>query len=153
MPRDLLGQLMPIMAVAKEIEVEESAQEESAEGAELLTTLVTAQQQYKIYHWQTKSFSQHKSFGEIYDSLGENIDELIEAYQGRYGRIIPSNGFQYNVKNYSSVEEAISYTDGFIEFLSGRFNEIVDDDATDLMNIRDEILGNLNQLKYLLTLV
>jgi DNA-binding ferritin-like protein len=153
MPRDLLGQLMPIMAVAKEIEVEESAQEESNEGAELLTTLVTAQQQYKIYHWQTKSFSQHKSFGKIYDSLGENIDELIEAYQGRYGRIIPSNGFQYNIKNYSSVEEAISYTDGFIEFLSERFVELVDDDATDLLNIRDEILGNLNQLKYLLTLV
>lgn len=153
MPRDLLGELHPIMVVAKEIEAEESAQEESAEGVELLTTLVTAQQQYKIYHWQTKSFSQHKSFGEIYESLGENIDELIEAYQGRYGRIIAGQGFQYNVKNYSSVDEAIAYTDGFIEFLSGRFNEIVDDDATDLMNIRDEILGNLNQLKYLLTLV
>jgi hypothetical protein len=38
-------------------------------------------------------------------------------------------------------------------FLIKAINEIVDDDATDLMNIRDEILGNLNQLKYLLTLV
>jgi len=121
-------------------------------GAELLTTLVTAQQQYKIYHWQTKSFSQHKSFGKIYDSLGENIDELIEAYQGRYGRIIPSNGFNYKVQNYMNLESCVAFTNNLIKFLSGRFNEIVGDQSTDLLNIRDAILGDLNQLKYLLTL-
>ena len=121
-------------------------------GAELLTVLVTAQQQYKIYHWQTKSFSQHKSFGKIYDSLGENIDELIEAYQGRYGRIIPSNGFNYKVQNYMNLESCVSFTNNLIKFLSERFNGIVGDQATDLMNIRDAILGDLNQLKYRLTL-
>jgi hypothetical protein len=121
-------------------------------GAELLTTLVTAQQQYKIYHWQTKSFSQHKAFGEIYDSLNTNIDELIETFMGRYGRIIPSNGFNYKVQNYMSLESCVAFTNNLIKFLSGRFNEIVGEQATDLKNIRDAILGDLNQLKYLLTL-
>lgn len=122
-------------------------------GAELLTVLVTAQQQYRIFHWQTKSYSQHKAFMKIYDSLNDNIDELIETFMGRYGRIIPSNGFTYKVQNYMNLESCVSFTNNLIKFLSERFNGIVGDQATDLMNIRDAILGDLNQLKYLLTLV
>jgi len=121
-------------------------------GSELLTVLVTAQQQYRIFHWQTKSYSQHKAFMKIYDSLNDNIDELIEAFMGRYGRIIPSNGFNYKVQNYMNLESSVAFTNNLIKFLSERFNEIVGDKSTDLLNIRDAILGDLNQLKYLLTL-
>jgi hypothetical protein len=47
----------------------------------------------------------------------------------------------------------MTLTDSYIVFLIG-LNDILDKvQDSDLLNIRDEILGSLNQLKYLLTLV
>ena len=130
-----------------------SEKQTPANGGELiLTTLIGAADQYKVLHWQTKSFSQHKSFDEIVDSLRENTDELIEAYQGRYGRIISSSSFKLNLQNYSTVEAALAYTDKLIAFLVETFPTLISPKCTDLLNIRDEILGNLYQLKYLLSL-
>jgi len=131
-----------------------SAKQTPANGGELiLTTLVGAADQYKILHWQTKSFSQHESFDKTVDSLRENTDELIEAYQGRYGRIIASSSFKFNLENYSTVEAALAYTDKLISFLVETFPTMISPKCTDLLNIRDEILGNLYQLKFLLSLV
>jgi hypothetical protein len=125
-----------------------------ANGGELiLTTLVGAADQYKILHWQTKSFSQHESFDKVVDSLRENTDELIEAFQGRYGRIISSSSFKLNLENYSTIEAGLAYTDKLIGFLVETFPTLISPKCTDLLNIRDEILGNLYQLKFLLSLV
>jgi hypothetical protein len=122
-------------------------------GELILTTLLGAADQYKILHWQTKSFSQHESFDKVVDSLRENTDELIEAYQGRYGRVVASSSFKLNLENYSTVEAALAYTDKLINFLVETFPTLIDPKCTDLLNIRDEILGDLYQLKFLLTLV
>ena len=131
-----------------------TAKQMPTNGGELiLTTLVGAADQYKVFHWQTKSFSQHKSLDEIVDSLRENTDELIEAYQGRYGRVISSSSFKLNLENYSTVEAVLGYTDKLIGFLVETFPTLITPKSTDLLNIRDEILGNLYQLKYLLSLV
>jgi hypothetical protein len=122
-------------------------------GELILTTLLGAADQYKILHWQTKSFSQHESFDKVVDSLRENTDELIEAYQGRYGRVVASSSFKLNLENYSTVEAALAYTDKLINFLVETFPTLIDPKCTDLLNIRDEILGDRYQLKFLLTLV
>lgn len=121
-------------------------------GELILTTLVGAADQYKVFHWQTRSYSQHKSLDMVVDSLRENTDELIESYQGRYGRIMSASTFKYNVENYTTLEAIMAYTDKLIAFLQDTFPTLVDPKATDLTNIRDEILGDLQQLKYLLTL-
>jgi hypothetical protein len=124
---------------------------ENANGETILTTLLTYQNQYKIFHWQTRSYSQHKSFGEIYGSLTENIDEFVETFMGKYGRIISASTFDFSLDNYS--EGFVEYNDEFISFLSDELPGYLNEGDTDLLNIRDEILGNVNQLKYLLTLV
>jgi len=131
-----------------------TAKQMPANGGEMiLTILVGAADQYKIFHWQTKSFSQHKSLNKIVDSLRDNTDELIESYQGRYGRIISPSSFKLNLENYSTVEAVLVYTDKLIGFLVETFPTLISPKCTDLLNIRDEILGNLYQLKFLLSLV
>jgi hypothetical protein len=121
-----------------------------SKGDMLLTALMTAHNQFKIFHWQTKSFSQHEAFGKIYESLGENMDEFIETYMGRYQRIYASKGrFLINLDNYS--ESYLAFVDAFIYFLQDELPTCLGPKDTDLLNIRDEILGNVNQLKYLLT--
>ena len=110
------------------------------------------QKQYQIFHWQTTSFSQHKSFGKIYESLDESIDTFIETYMGKYGRVISASKFNLEMSNYSDLN-FVNATDSYIEFLINLTNMLDAARDTDLLNIRDEILGNLNRLKYLLTLV
>jgi len=136
--------------------VEEVKTEVKAEldgkGEVIQTTLMQMQNQYKILHWQTMSFSQHKSFDEIVSSLAENIDEFIETYMGKYGRVISAGTFNLTLANYKDTD-FVALTNNYIEFLIGLNNVLDKTQDSDLLNIRDEILGSLNQLKYLLTLV
>lgn len=135
----------------EEVKTEVKA-ENDGKGELIQTTLMQMQQQYKILHWQTASFSQHKSFDEIVSSLIENTDEFIETYMGKYGRVIAANTFNITLANYKDAD-FIALTNNYITFLIG-LNDILDKaQDSDLLNIRDEILGSLNQLKYLLSLV
>jgi len=131
--------------------VKEVKAENDGKGELIQTTLLQMQHQYKILHWQTTSFSQHKSFDEIVSSLMENTDEFIETYMGKYGRVIAANTFNITLANYKDAD-FMALTNNYIGFLIG-LNDILDKaQDSDLLNIRDEILGSLNQLKYLLTL-
>jgi len=136
---------------AEEVKTEVKA-ELDGKGEVIQTTLMQMQNQYKILHWQTMSFSQHKSFDEIVSSLSENIDEFIETYMGKYGRVIAAGTFNINLANYKDTD-FVALTNNYIEFLIGLSNVLDKTQDSDLLNIRDEILGSLNQLKYLLTLV
>ena len=145
-----------VTAPNPEIKIEEPKTEVKAEvdgkGETIQTMMLQMQNQYKIFHWQTTSFSQHKSFDGIVESLIENIDEFIETYMGKYGRVIASNTFNLTLANLSNAD-AVAATDNYINFLISLSNQLDSAKDTDLLNIRDEILGSLNQLKYLLTLV
>ena len=35
-------------------------------------------------HWRTDSYAQHKALGNFYDDIIENLDALVEAYQGAF---------------------------------------------------------------------
>jgi hypothetical protein len=132
-------------------EVEVKA-ETDGKGELIQTSMLQMQKQYQIFHWQTTSFSQHKSFGKIYESLDENIDAFIETYMGKYGRVIAASKFNLQMSNYSDLN-FINATDSYIEFLIG-LNDMLDETRdSDLLNTRDEILSSLNRLKYLLTLI
>jgi len=126
--------------------------ETDGKGEMIQTMMLQMQKQYQIFHWQTTSFSQHKSFGKIYESLDESIDTFIETYMGKYGRVVSASKFNLEMSNYSDLN-FISATDSYIEFLINLTNMLDSNRDTDLLNTRDEILGSLNRLKYLLTLV
>jgi len=126
--------------------------ETDGKGELIQTTLLQMQHQYKILHWQTTSFSQHKSFDDLVGSLSGHIDEFIETYMGKYGRIIAAGTFNITLANYKDADFLV-LTNNYIGFLIGLNNMLDKVQDSDLLNIRDEILGSLNQLKYLLTLV
>lgn len=115
----------------------------------VITPLVQFQQQLRIFHWQTDSYAQHKAFGNIYESLDDLVDSFVEKYMGTFGRSKPTTTFVLELKplSQSNVDIAIQH---FIDYLKNMDNEIPDN--TDLLNIRDEILGEIHQLKYLLSL-
>jgi hypothetical protein len=109
------------------------------------------QNQFRIYHWQTKSYAHHKSFGKIYEILDEAIDKLLETYFGKYGRAYATENFNITLNNLVDGS-GVTLANQTIDFLMGEFPKSIKSTDTDLLNIRDEIVGDLNRLKYLLTL-
>jgi len=101
------------------------------------------------------------------------MDEFIEIWQGKYGRIEYTKATEKDVKIYQiDTQDLDKYLDVIIGFLSGEKDknckkyvihnktdycgitilDIMDKNDIDLLNLRDEILGIVNRLKYLLSL-
>jgi DNA-binding ferritin-like protein len=105
----------------------------------------------KINHWQTKGLARHKAFGKFYDSLSDLIDTFVESAMGKYGRFVldeESKTIQLNNLSEIEMKGLINTVRESLVMMS----EQLDPTDTDLLNIRDEMLGELNKLSYLLTL-
>lgn len=115
----------------------------------IVTFLLTLQNQYKIFHWQTKSFARHEAFGKTHDSLLELIDTFVEVYMGKYGRFCIEGNMMVELHDISNLDPTEFTHMGTKILCELNFDP---ENDTDLMNLRDEILSELNKLKYLLTL-
>lgn len=118
----------------------------------IILNLIKLQNQLRINHWQTNSFAQHEAFGKTYNVLGDLLDELVEVYQGKYGKITYPSPASLELSNAEDLD-ITSVLSEVTDYLSVTFEEQIDQlKDTDCANIRDEILAALNKLKYLLTL-
>jgi hypothetical protein len=118
-------------------------------GGDIVTTLLTIRNQIKLYHWQTGSFARHKATDDLTAALDTAIDTFVEVYMGRYGR--PKVSKTIKLGNYSEAE-AQRFVSKQRKFLSEVLPRKIKKNDTDLLNIRDEILGELNKVLYLFTL-
>lgn len=101
----------------------------------------------KLYHWKTFSYAQHKATDELYANLNQNIDTYVETMLGKTGGRVNLTGQKMlPLLDYTNVDDFKEEVDKYKQFLIN-----IDIDESDLLNIRDEILGNLNQFTYLLT--
>jgi len=69
----------------------------------IVTNLLTLHNQLKIHHWQTKSYAEHQALGGAYDEFSDLIDEFIEVFMGKYGRIESKDGFKIELSNYKEI--------------------------------------------------
>jgi hypothetical protein len=115
----------------------------------VITPLVKFQQQLRIFHWQSETYAQHKAFGKIYESLDGLVDDFVETYMGVFGKSKPTTQFTFVLDPFS--EQNVNYAISDFEiYLKDMSFEI--EDYTEILNIRDSILVEVNKLKYLLTL-
>ena len=117
-----------------------------------INAFLSAQIQFKILHWQTKGHARHLAFGAIYDQLDELVDEYAETAMGKWGRFVvddKTNTIVY--KNLSEVN-MVEFLQDFKGKLYMLTTELDQEKDTDLLNLKDEILGKVNKLAYLLTL-
>lgn len=107
--------------------------------------------QLKINHWQTKGLGRHQAFGSTYDELQDLVDTYVEEAMGKYGRFLLDDETKTITLSNLSELEIKSFINTVREALV-QFNQQVDETDTNLLNIRDEMLGLVNKLSYLLTL-
>uniref|UniRef100_A0A6C0KCT9 Uncharacterized protein n=1 Tax=viral metagenome TaxID=1070528 RepID=A0A6C0KCT9_9ZZZZ len=114
--------------------------------------MLTLRNQVKIYHWETKNFARHKATDDLVDKLDGNIDKFVEVYIGKYGRPnLTARTGSIRIRNFRDREAPILLQQA-IDWLSTKLPKLLKSTDTDLLNIRDEILADLNQTLYLFTL-
>jgi DNA-binding ferritin-like protein len=127
----------------------------SGNGYDLVICLLELLMSVKFYHWRTSSYSTHKATDELYGDLNDNIDEFTETLMGAMGSRIPAtNKLNLTIpKDNKHMGELIDKSVNFLaEFDFTKLSKSANTTTTDLMNIRDEMVGQLHKTKYLLSL-
>jgi hypothetical protein len=119
---------------------------------ELLIQFICLQEQLRVLHWQTKSYARHKVYGKKYDSIGELVDSFMEIYMGKYGTVeFDGEEGVISLKNTKSLD-LNEFIKSNLEFLISLNDRLDGKKDTDLLNLKDEMMAELNQLRYLLSL-
>ena len=108
----------------------------------------------KLYHWKTSSYAQHKATDELYSNLNSTIDTFVEIMLGKTGGRVNLTGTKsIPLLDYTDVSGFKREVEMYKDYLIGLTTDSGFDGNkdTDLLNVRDEILGHLNQFTYLLT--
>ena len=119
---------------------------------ELVNLLLKLLIDVKIYHWKTKSYAEHKATDQLYETLNENIDKFVEILLGKDEARLNMKGRAIEISDPQTIEQFKKIINGnkvLLEKKMGKY--LIANSDTDLLNIRDEILGDLNQFLYLAT--
>ena len=107
------------------------------EIGEVILTLLHSATNTHIFHWQTKSYAEHKALGTFYEELPELVDSLVEAIQGRYDTTLEfpatyhvpaSTGKRelHDLSEYFEEKRAILPQDSEIQNLADSIQELID---------------------------
>ncbi len=115
--------------------------------------LLSLRNQLKVYHWQTRVYARHVATDRVLEELDKLTDAYVEVYIGKYGR--PKLDADSRVLRLQSLTEAgaTKFVNAAIRYLQGPMVKKLEPATdSDLVNLRDEMVANLNQLLYLFTL-
>jgi hypothetical protein len=117
---------------------------------QLITPFLKIQNQLRIFHWQSDTYAQHKAFGKAYENFDGLVDDFVEVYMGKNGKVRSKLAYSIEVGNFD--DDYITIIDSYISYLHDLNNQLDQERDSELLNIRDEMLAVLNRLKYLLSL-
>ena len=102
----------------------------------------------KMFHWRTKIYNKHK----ISDDLGKKLDGLIDKFvEVMIGSRKQRPECPLDLKIKLITDEKIElYLETFRCWLSENLPDLLEDYETDLMNIKDEMIAEINQGLYLI---
>lgn len=121
-----------------------------SKGATIVLFFFELQMNVKMYHWTTDSYSNHKATDKLLDKLSDLIDSFIEKYIGGHARPVMKSGSTISVQNMTKPKY-IKLLKQAQEYLRGDLEKVISKN-TELLNIRDEVLAELDQALYFSTL-
>ena len=101
----------------------------------------------KMYHWQTKSYAEHIATDQLHTALQPLVDTFVEVYSRDVSR--PKGNF--NVQVYSMTKDQFSFSLKDAVSCLRELETKKNITSSELLNIRDEIVSNLNRTLYLFT--
>ena len=112
----------------------------------MVATLTEMLHVVKLHHWRTRSYSVHKATDNLHESLSDQVDSFVEKLLG--SQHTRSSLTDLRMHSYNSLPELKRRVEHYKRYLKGMPASL----GTDLLNIRDELLGSLNQFSYMLSL-
>jgi hypothetical protein len=112
----------------------------------IVGTLIDMLHTIKLYHWRTHSYSEHKATDNLHEALSEQVDSFVEKLLG--SKHTRSNLTHLRMNAYNTLPALQRRIEYYKRYLRGMPASL----GTDLLNIRDELLGSLNQFSYMLSL-
>jgi len=115
---------------------------------ELIKHLLTFRNTLKMYHWRAKKYSKHKVSDELGEKMADLTDKFVEVLIASRKR---RPDFPLDLKIREIKEDEIEeYLESFRDWVSEKIPTLLEDYETDLDNIKDEILAEINQGLYLI---
>jgi DNA-binding ferritin-like protein len=111
-----------------------------------VATLTEMLHAVKLHHWRTHDYSVHKATDNLHEALSEQVDSFVEKLLG--SKQTRANLTSLRLKAYNTLPALKRRVEHYKRYLRGMPASL----GTDLLNIRDELLGSLNQFSYMLSL-
>ena len=103
-----------------------------------------------VYHLQVKgdmgSAAKHVALQAYYEGILEPLDDLIEIYQGQFGKILQGYDIIDTTKN--AKTDTIEYFTDLSDFIKKERHNCFDKEDTQYFNIIDDILVMIYKLLY-----
>ncbi len=112
----------------------------------IVATLTEMLHAVKLHHWRTHNYSVHKATDNLHEALSEQVDSFVEKLLGSQNTRATLTHMPLH--SYNSLPELKRRVEHYKRYLQGMPASL----GTDLLNIRDELLGSLNQFSYMLSL-
>ena len=112
----------------------------------IVATLTEMLHVVKLHHWRTHDYSVHKATDNLHEALSEQVDSFVEKLLG--SKHTRSNLTDLRMRSYNTLPALKQRVEYYKRYLRGMPASL----GSDLLNIRDELLGSLNQFSYMLSL-
>ena len=121
--------------------------------AKLLETFFEMTNTIKLYHWKTTSYAEHKATDELHERISSHVDKFVEVL---LGKMVPTRiTYKKTTTPISDCSDKVTFNNHIIRFrnvLLELRNLLDPKNDSDLINIRDEMLADINQFLYLFSL-
>ena len=119
-------------------------------SAEYIHFFLQLRDQIKLYHWQTRVYARHIATDMNLTKLEKRIDSFVEVYIGKFGRPTLSGKNSAIILHNLTEAGAVRTVKAAMKYIQGMHKPL--QMHTDLINILDDLLRELGQLLYLMTL-
>jgi DNA-binding ferritin-like protein len=113
------------------------------ESAEFLLTLLHSSTNTHLLHWQTKSYSEHRTLGKFYELILQLTDDLAEAMMGKFD-MTPTFPSDY----YAPAATAKEELEDLKEYVMDVRTKLPQD--SEIQNLIDAIADQIDKTLYLL---
>lgn len=117
---------------------------------EFITKLFQFQLQLKLYHWNTKYYSNHKATDKLMGHLLNFIDSFTESYIGKFQKINSPTSIilQKNINENSIISKVFQ---PFLKFLK-EWKDDLEPENKEFIHLIEELETEIEKTKYLMRL-
>ena len=133
--------------------------------ADVILAMFQIQATLRVSHFLSEKKSDHETLDKFLKKFNKKMDKFIEVWMGKHEKFDLGKNRQVNVYQITK-DELFAYLDLVLEFLTGDIvksnvyklskyplkNVMNNKKNVDLMSIRDDIVRNINRMKYRLRL-